>query len=489
MRRFPTAPLVAGVLTAALAAAVFASVRDAADPTPPAPETERSTPAAARGEIEQVFIPYQGRLDQNGAPAEGVFDFRFRVLGSGPSIVILQELELDDVPVEGGLFQVRLPIERDVLITSLTPSLTDRSLGVAVRPGDENGPYTALSPDQPIDVTPYAVEARTLAAPALIESVGSTDGAALLTLLSSAGTPSLEAIGNAGDVLINGSSFKTIDVTSSGGRAIEARQVGTASDSGVIVGINEVEPGRGVGVGGNGGWIGVKGRGRAVDLPGSGQVFGVYGTVSGTAQPNSNLVGVHGRVANSFPSTTNFGLYGDARTNSGRAVALYTYAEETGNSGEAKAAVLNGNALIDGQLEREFVAGQPKPALPAAWGHVASNGSVTGGSGNVAATWNAALSRYELTVDDQALVFGRTTSIITPTAAGVPRIATTAPLGTALAIYIYDLSGAPVANSFSFVIYDSADTDAATTAPGMPSVADELRLFDFGSRGDEGATP
>lgn len=54
-------------------------------------------------------ITYQGRLDDNGVPAEGIYDFRFQLLGSpdaGPELT--PTLSISDVPVNGGVFAVEL---------------------------------------------------------------------------------------------------------------------------------------------------------------------------------------------------------------------------------------------------------------------------------------------------------------------------------------------------------------------------------------------
>ena len=101
---------------------------------------------------------YQGRLNSGGGPANGVYDFRFRLAGdvagndfvSGPFLT-------NAVPVNGGLFLATI---------DFGPGLFNGSnywLQIEVKTNLASG-YTVLNPLQPLTPTPYAVFANTASA-------------------------------------------------------------------------------------------------------------------------------------------------------------------------------------------------------------------------------------------------------------------------------------------------------------------------------------
>ncbi len=105
--------------------------------------------------VEEAFT-YQGQLKQDGAPANGAFDLRFRLFNDSAAVVS-GPLCFDGVEVINGLFTVDLDFG----------SIFDgnaRELEVAVRAGGAagdcaSGVYTVLSPRQPIIPAPYAIHA------------------------------------------------------------------------------------------------------------------------------------------------------------------------------------------------------------------------------------------------------------------------------------------------------------------------------------------
>jgi hypothetical protein len=97
---------------------------------------------------------YQGRLTDGGAPANGTYDFEFRLYnseaeGTGEQMGVVTK---DDVTVSDGLFTVQLDFGNVFDGTALY-------LEIGVRPGDSTGAYTTLSPRQPLTATPYALYA------------------------------------------------------------------------------------------------------------------------------------------------------------------------------------------------------------------------------------------------------------------------------------------------------------------------------------------
>lgn len=115
--------------------------------------------------LETVFT-YQGRLNQSGAPANGVFDFRFDLFDSPDSGSPLASSQLlDDVSVADGIFSVELDFG------SAPFSGGQLWLSIEVRNGAESGSYTLLTPRQKITVTPYALHASSVG----VDAVGTDE--------------------------------------------------------------------------------------------------------------------------------------------------------------------------------------------------------------------------------------------------------------------------------------------------------------------------
>lgn len=109
------------------------------------------------GPVSDAFT-YQGRLDDNGNPANAQYDMRFTLLNDIGGIVA-GPICIDNVLVADGVFSVQLDFGS--VFTGEA-----RQLRIAVRPGGAvgncaSGPaYTVLSPDQPLTATPYALGLR-----------------------------------------------------------------------------------------------------------------------------------------------------------------------------------------------------------------------------------------------------------------------------------------------------------------------------------------
>ncbi len=98
---------------------------------------------------------YQGRLMDNNAAADGLYDFEFKLYDAAEAGVQQgQAIRLDDVDVIDGYFTVVLDFGSEVFDGS------NRWLEVSLRPGDSTGIFTALSPRQQIRPTPYALYAE-----------------------------------------------------------------------------------------------------------------------------------------------------------------------------------------------------------------------------------------------------------------------------------------------------------------------------------------
>ena len=102
--------------------------------------------------VGTVFT-YQGKLTDGGAPADGTYDFEFKLYDalSGGSQVG-STVPLGDVAVADGLFTVQLDFGNVFDGTALF-------LEIGVRPGASIGAYTPLTPRQALTATPFAIYA------------------------------------------------------------------------------------------------------------------------------------------------------------------------------------------------------------------------------------------------------------------------------------------------------------------------------------------
>jgi hypothetical protein len=102
-------------------------------------------------------ITYQGRLTDGESPAHGPYDFEFKVFDALTDGIQLDGTQSkDNVPVNDGYFTVVLDFGND-------PNALNgeaRWLAIGVRPGNDSGSYTPLSPRQELTPTPYALQTR-----------------------------------------------------------------------------------------------------------------------------------------------------------------------------------------------------------------------------------------------------------------------------------------------------------------------------------------
>jgi hypothetical protein len=104
---------------------------------------------AFAGPLGTAFT-FQGRLDEGGVPASGVYDFQFRLYDADAGSPVGSPVTIDDWPVDEGYFTV-WPDFGDVF------NGEERWLEIAVRPGASGGGYTTLSPRQKVTPAPYAL--------------------------------------------------------------------------------------------------------------------------------------------------------------------------------------------------------------------------------------------------------------------------------------------------------------------------------------------
>jgi len=107
-----------------------------------------------RAQVSSAFT-YQGRLDLNGAPANGHYDFMFRLLNEPTNGVAAPVIPINlAVPVSNGLFTTGMDFGAENFDGA------NRWLEINVRTNG-GGPFTTLSPRQLLTPAPYAIAAHT----------------------------------------------------------------------------------------------------------------------------------------------------------------------------------------------------------------------------------------------------------------------------------------------------------------------------------------
>jgi hypothetical protein len=252
---------------------------------------------------------YQGRLTEDGAPANGPYDFRFTLYNSetGGSQVG-STISWGDVSVDNGLFTVRVDFGNVFDGTALW-------LEVAVRPGASTDDYTVLDPRQPLTATPYALHSvggwnlsgNSGTTPGT-NFVGTTDGQPLVFKTNSAEALRVDTVGNVG-VGTTGPGAKLEASALAGGIGL----MGTSASRGVV------------------GRLGI------ISCPGTYGVGGCAGDTGGAGVLGSSNTGVGiqgrsnvGRAVEGF-STSGIGVIGDSTSRGvigtlGRTSCAGTYA-------------------------------------------------------------------------------------------------------------------------------------------------------------------
>src|SRR5262249_39065489 len=115
---------------------------------------------SAAASAQTTAFTYQGKLADTGTPANGNYDFQFKLfdqLSGGAQQGTTQALT--NVTVSAGVFTVQL----DFGACGSCFDGASRFLDIAVKPSS-GGSFTPLSPRQPITSTPYAARSTNAAA-------------------------------------------------------------------------------------------------------------------------------------------------------------------------------------------------------------------------------------------------------------------------------------------------------------------------------------
>lgn len=305
---------------------------------------------------QTTAFTYQGRLTDSSLPANGIYDFQFKLFDApmGGSQVG-STLSPANVPVSNGVFTVTLDFG-----AAAFPG-ANRFLDIGVRLAGGSS-FTQLTPRQPITSTPYAI--RALAATASDSLSATCIGCVTSSQIGTVSSSNIPV-----PLSLSGSSSPILAVTNNGfGDSLQATTNSTANNVSAVAGVvNSTSPGvssagvlglnRGTAGDGIGVWGSHRGMGWGVYGSAFGTGWGVYGSTVGDG------IGVRG-LANNGTGSTGFGVYGESLGAFG--VGVYGTAPLTGLAGRFDGNVQIQNGLGLGTIStplRTFQIGADSGAL------------------------------------------------------------------------------------------------------------------------------
>jgi hypothetical protein len=101
---------------------------------------------------QTTAFTYQGKLGSGGAPANGDYQFEFKLFDSGLAGNQIGTTQAVVALVQNGIFTTRLDFG-----AASFPADADRWLEISVRADASTNPYTVLSPRQQLNSVPYAI--------------------------------------------------------------------------------------------------------------------------------------------------------------------------------------------------------------------------------------------------------------------------------------------------------------------------------------------
>lgn len=366
---------------------------------------------------------YQGYLEVDGQPANGMYSFRFEAFEDATGSDIAHELYFasDLVPVVDGLFTV------DVQMGGLAGEarrfwreIGDREMHLEIGVGMfEGGPYTTLGTRTRLSWSARAQYAGISEALRFPYADSFTD--------------------------LNGDPVTMLSLSSTfGGTVLEA--IVGRNEQEAIISVQSATP-SGADFGAQTGGVHIDAPGRAVGLISISDQFGIAGLLR--EDSGSQIAAVLGQVNSGVP-----GAYAVQAINvdSGHTAHL---------AGPEYAGEFDGDVVVDGDIQRTYN-GAEASAAPIAYGYVNASGGTESGTSNFSCMWNSTGNRYEITISNESYFFSRYTALITPGSSSTPRLASTSSLSGRLLVYILDPTAgfARVQSPFQFAVFK---TDPNTT--------------------------
>tara|TARA_R110000737_G_scaffold251825_3_gene261394 strand:- start:106061 stop:107425 length:1365 start_codon:yes stop_codon:yes gene_type:complete len=373
---------------------------------------------------------YQGYLEFGGAPANGDFYFRFSMFDSavgGSEVSPLYGL-VGPVTATDGLFVCNIQLggtQEDAL--GFWKEFGDAVKYLNIEVGQIEGSYTTLSNRVFIGSTPQALHsqfARALTFPyadSYSNTIGDPD--TMVSLNSVFGGPVMDlSVGTE-------SNFPTLRVRGS-----------NPSDDFVLSGQY-------------GGAVQINSMDEQVGLLSVSAGFPLLGYH--VSEFFGNRAAVLGEVDfNASPNIIAVWALNDA---SGNNAALGTGQYAGDFSGDVLA---REDLRVIGAATRDFSSNNPSPIGPLAYASVNTAGTVTAGTANLSATWNAGNSAYDITIAGESITFSTHVGIVTVVDSSEPRLATINAVNGNFVVTIWDLDSGniKVQDNFQIVIYDPTAT-------------------------------
>lgn len=392
---------------------------------------------------------YQGYLEVDGHPANGMYSFRFEAFNdpTGPDIASDLLFFSPTVPVVDGLFSVDVQMggtpadARDFWRT-----IGDQEMYFEIGVGEvEGGPYTTLGTRAKLGWSAraqYAGIAESLRFPyseTYVDEFG--DQTTMLSLTSEFGGVVARfrsnAVSDAPIVHIRGEQmFNTAFGFQSGALLVDSRD-------------DEV---------------GIRGEGARYSIVG---FFSDAPSLPGISAAVLGSVGFF-----SSPDVIAIWALNNPAGTSARLGTADHAGEFTGD------VVIDGNMRVEGEPVRDFGVNELSPIGPIAYGFVTSGGTVSSATANLSATWDAASSQYRVSVDGEAITLGPYTAVVTVVDSSEPRLATTNTVAGDLIVKVWDLNSGniPIQDNFQIVIY-KADPNAFLLR-GAPNGVDADKYYE-----------
>lgn len=367
---------------------------------------------------------YQGYMEENGAPANGMYSFRFEAFlnPTGPEISSDLFFISDPVPVVDGLFVVNVQMGGSLANArefwkTVGNQVMYLEIGVGLVKG---GPYETLGTRVPMGWgarAQYSVFSEGLIFPYADSFTDEFfDPTTMVSLTSVAGGSVLEA--NAGN-----------------------------NENPAIIAVNSATP-DGLDFGFQTGGVHIDTQGRALGLLSIADQFAIAGLIR--ADNGSQIAALLGQV-----SSTVVGADAVQAFNFNGGNFVYLASDEY--AGDFDGDVLVRNSMrVRGGAERDYAVNSPSPIGPLAYASISSTGSVTAGTANVSSVWNAASERYEITIAGEFVTFQTHVMIANVVDLNSPRVATVNAAGGVVYVKIWNLNATndAIQDNFQLVVYD-----------------------------------
>ncbi len=371
---------------------------------------------------------YQGYMEEDGSPANGMYSFRFEAFNHPTGNDIASEMFFMSVPVPvvDGLFVVNVQMGGSLAnAQQFWRTVGNQDMYLEIGVGEfEGGPYETLGTRVPMG---WGARAQ----------YSGFSEALIFPYVDSCSDP----FGDPSTMISLTSEF--------GGTVAELRANGVSDEPTVhIRGENVYNSSFGF----QSGALLVDSMEDEVAIRGEGSRFSIVGFFSDPPTLPGLSAAIVGSVG--FSSSPDviavWGTNGPAGTSARLGTADY--------AGDFDGDVLARDDLrVQGEPTRDYASNSPSPIGPLAYGFVSNAGDVSSATANLSASWDAANLQYIIEVDGEAIAFNTHAVSIAVVDSFFPRVATYNASVDGLTVKIWDIAGGNVAiqDNFSIVIYDA----------------------------------